>query len=162
MTPNANVSLLLIFSSVAIALVLMLVPLPPWAAMARPAVFPATVIYWALMQPRRFNIISAWCCGLLLDASYSTPLGQHALALALAAFVVYRFKDLYWGFSLVQQSVALLPVFALYEFVLFWIDGVQDRSVDPLWRWLPVASTALFWPLWALMLERYADLEVKG
>ena len=88
MSPNANVSLLLIFSSIAMALVLTLIPLPHWIAIARPAFFAATVVYWALMEPRRFGVISAWICGMFLDASYGTPLGQHALALAIVTFVV--------------------------------------------------------------------------
>lgn len=162
MSPNAHVSLLLIFSSIAIALVLTLIPLPPWAAVARPAFFPATVIFWALMQPRTFGVVSAWICGMFLDASYGTPLGQHALALAAASFVVFRFKDLYWSFPLLQQSVALVPVFMLYEFVLFWIDGASGRYVEPLWRWLPVATTVLIWPIWVLLLERFAAIEVKS
>lgn len=162
MSPKANVSLLLIFSSMALALVLTLIPLPNSVAVGRPAFFAATAIFWAMMQPRRFGIISAWVCGMFLDASYGTPLGQHALALALAAFVVNRLKDLYWGFPILQQSVALLPVFALYEFVLFWIDGASGRTVEPLWRWLPVVSTTLFWPFWVLVLERFAAIDVQS
>lgn len=162
MAPAGNVSLLLIFSSVAMALVLTLLPLPTWIAIARPAFFAATVIYWALMAPRQFGVISAWVCGLFLDTSYGTPLGEHALALAAAAFLVSRLKDLYWSFPLVQQSVALFPVFALYEFVLFWIDGASGRAVDPMWRWLPVLSTMAIWPLWSVLLERFAAVEVKS
>lgn len=162
MTPNTSVSFLLIFSSIAMAMVLTLIPLPNWLAIGRPAFFAATVVFWALMQPRSFGVTSAWVCGLFLDTSYSTPLGEHALALAAAAFLVYRFKDLYWSLPLIQQGIALLPVFALYEFVLFWIDGVGNRDVDLLWRWLPVVSTAIIWPIWVLVLERFAAIEVKS
>ncbi len=162
MSPNANVSLLLIFSSIAFALVLTLIPLPVWAAISRPAFFAATVAFWALMQPHRFGVISAWVCGLFLDASYGTPLGQHALALAIVTFVIARFKDFYWSIPLIQQSLTLLPVFALYEFILFWIDGVSGRAVDPLWRWLPVLSTTIVWPFWVLALERFATIEVQS
>lgn len=162
MAPAGNVSLLLIFSSIAMALVLTLIPLPPWIAIARPAFFAATVIYWALMVPQQFGVVSAWVCGLFLDVSYGTPLGQHALALAAATFLVFRLKDLYWSFPLIQQSVALFPVFALYEFVLFWIDGASGRVVDPLWRWLPVISTMVIWPLWSILLERFAAIDVKS
>ena len=54
----------------------------------------------------------------------------------------------------------LLPVFILYEFALFWIDGVTGAEVNQWWRWLPVATTVLVWPLWASLLERIAELEV--
>lgn len=162
MSPNANVSLLLIFSSIAMALVLTLIPLPTWAAITRPAFFAATIAFWALMQPSRFGIISAWVCGMFLDASYGTPLGQHALALAAIAFVIARVKEFYWGIPLIQQSLTMLPIFVLYEFILFWIDGAYGRAVDPIWRWSPVLSTAIIWPLWVLILERFAAIEVQS
>lgn len=161
MTPNSPVSPLLIVGSLALALVLMLIPLPPWAAMARPAFYPATVAFWALTQPRRFGVISAWVCGLLMDVVYATPLGQHALALAICAFAVFKLKELLWEFPVVQQSFVLLPVFLVYEFILFWIDGVSGRSVEPLWRWLPALTTAVIWPFWAVLLERTTGSEVS-
>jgi rod shape-determining protein MreD len=161
MTPNASVNPLLIVGSLALALVLMLVPLPSWAAMARPAFYLATVLFWALTQPRRFGVVAAWVCGLLLDVIYATPLGQHALALAICAFVVFKLKDLLRDFPVLQQSFVLLPLFLLYGFILFWIDGVNGRNVDPLWRWLPALTTAAIWPFWTAFLERMTGSEVS-
>lgn len=161
MTSDSAANPLLILGSLALALVLMLVPLPFWASMARPAFYPATVLFWALSQPRRFGVIAAWLCGMLMDVVYSTPLGQHALALAICAFVVFKLKDLLRDFPLPQQALVLLPVFLVYEFILFWIDGVNGRSVDPLWRWLPAFTTAAIWPLWATFLERITASKVS-
>lgn len=161
MTPNSPVSLVLIAASIALSLVLMLVPLPAWAAAARPAFYPATVLFWALMQPGRFGVIAAWVCGLLMDVVYGTPLGQHALALAVCAFVVFKLKSLLWDFPGLQQAVLLLPLFLVYEFILFWIDGVNGRSVEPLWRWLPALTTAAVWPFWTTILERMTGPEVS-
>jgi len=161
MTPVGNASLLLVLGSVALSLLLVLLPLPATMAMARPAFYAATVLFWSLMQPHRFGVLAAWCAGLVLDVAYGTPLGQHALALALATFVAGKCKDFLVDYPLVQQSLVLLPIFGLYEFMLFWIDGVNGRDVDPLWRWLPVFTTALAWPLWVLLLERFAAAEAK-
>lgn len=161
MSTNGPVNPLLIAGSLALALVLMLVPLPAWAAMARPAFYPATVLFWALTQPRRFGVIAAWACGLLMDVVYTTPLGQHALALAVCAFAVFKLKDLLRDFPILQQSFVLLPLFLLYEFILFWIDGVNGRNVDPLWRWLPAFTTAAIWPFWTVFLERATGREVS-
>lgn len=162
MNGGNQATLVLLAFALVLSFVLMLVPLPPWAAMARPAFYPATVLYGALMAPRRFGVIAAWFSGLPLDVAFNTPLGQHALALALSAFVVFKMKDLLWNFPVWQQGVALLPVFALYEFTLFWIDGVNGRDVAPLWRWLPALSTAVIWPFWSILLERLATAEVNN
>jgi rod shape-determining protein MreD len=67
---------------------------------------------------------------------------------------------LLWTFPVWQQSVLLLPVFVLYEFVLFWIDGVAGAEVNQWWRWLPVLTTTVIWPFWASILERIAEFEV--
>lgn len=160
MIPNGPVNPLLIAGSLALALVLMLVPLPAWAAIARPAFYPATVLFWALVQPARFGVFAAWVCGLLMDVVYGTPLGQHALALAVLTFAAFKLKDLFRDAPALQQSVLLLPLLLVYEFILFWIDGVGGRSVDPLWRWLPALTTATVWPLWVVLLERATGTEV--
>lgn len=152
---------LLIIGSLGLALVLMLIPLPDWLAIARPAFYPATVLFWTAAQPARFGVFAAWTCGLLLDVVYGTPLGQHALALAVCAFGLHRIADLFRNFPAVQQALVLLPLMLVYEFILFWIDGVSGRSVDPLWRWLPALTTAAIWPLWAVLMERATGAEVS-
>lgn len=161
MTVALQSSLLLTVGSLMLAYTLGLVPLPAWAAMWCPAFFPATVLFWALHQPQRFGVIAAWCCGLFLDATYATPLGQHGLALALAVFLVFKMRELLWALPPLQQAAGILPALLLYEFVLFWVDGVNGRPVDPLWRWLPALTTAAAWPLWSGLLERFALIEVK-
>lgn len=162
MTATLRSSVLLMLGSLVVALVLTFLPLPAWAAIARPALFPATVLFWVLHQPHRVGVLVAWFAGLLLDAGYTTPLGQHALALALAAFIVFKMRDLLWTLPLIQQGVALLPALIAYAFTLFWIDGINGRQVDLWWRWLPVLSTAVVWPLWSLILERFALVEVDS
>jgi rod shape-determining protein MreD len=112
------------------------------------------------MQPMSFGLIAAWCCGILIDVIYGTPFGEHGLALAVAGYAVIRMRELLWTFPVWQQSVLLLPVFVLYEFVLFWIDGVAGAEVNQWWRWLPVLTTAVIWPFWASILERIAEFEV--
>lgn len=133
-------------ASLLAALVLTVVPLPPALGVVRPAWVLLVVAYWNTTLPRQVGITVAWASGLFMDVLLVTVLGEHALALTLVSFCVLKLNGLLRTFPLWQQSLALLPVFILYEFVLFWIDGATGRSVDPLWRWAPVISTTLFWP----------------
>lgn len=160
MITERRVSALLILASLGVALFLALLPLPDALAAARPAIYPATVLFWVLMQPSRFGVLAAWGCGMLIDAIYGTPLGEHGVALALAAYAVIRMRELLWTSPFWQQAALLLPIFIVYEFVLFWIDGVAGADVNQLWRWLPVLTTAVLWPFWATLLERIAQLQV--
>ncbi|MGB7757242.1 MAG: rod shape-determining protein MreD [Salinisphaera sp.] len=157
---NQRVSGLLIVVSLAVSLVITLLPMPTAFSAARPAFYTMTVLFWTANQPQRFGPIAAWFSGLAVDVLYGTPFSEHGLAMAVAAYVVVKGRELLWSFPLIQQCLLMLPVFALYEFVLFWIDGVAGLDVNQWWRWLPVFSSALLWPIWAFVLERIAELEV--
>lgn len=160
MIAESRASGLLIVMTLGVGLFFTLLPLPDVLAAIRPLFYPATVLFWVLIQPGRFGLIAAWGCGILLDVIYGAPLSEHGLALAVAAYAVIRMRNLLWGFPVWQQAVMLAPIFLLYEFVLFWIDGVAGASVNPWWRWLPVLSTVIVWPFWAGLLERVAEIEV--
>lgn len=162
MSNSRQTSLPMLACALFLSLVLMLVPLPEWAAMARPLFYAAAIVFWALNEPARFGIFAAWLCGLPVDIITNSLLGQHGLGLALAAFATVKLRDLLLALPIWQQGILLLPVFALYEFTLFWIDGINGRAVAPLWRWLPVLSTAVIWPIWHIILERFADAEVNN
>ena len=155
-----RVSGLLILATLGGALFLALLPLPDALSAIRPAIYPATVLFWVLMQPASFGLLAAWACGILIDVIYGTPLGEHGLALAIAGYAVIRMRELLWTLPIWQQGILLLPVFILYEFALFWIDGVAGAEVNQWWRWLPVLTTTVIWPFWASLLERIAEFEV--
>ena len=161
MIANNRVSGLLICTSLIAAMLLTMQPLPLWLQPFRPAVFVTTVLFWVLMQPLRFGITWAWVCGVVLDVLYGTPISQHGLALALAAYIIVKLRELLWIIPYWQQPLLLLPVFMVYEFILFWMDGIMGFEVTPLRRWLPVLSSALVWPFLALFLERIAEMDVR-
>lgn len=160
MIAHQRVGGLLIIVSLALSLIITLLPTPAGVAVGEPAFYVMTVMFWVAMQPLRFGVIMAWCCGIPLDVIYDTPLAEHGLAMAVAAYVVVKGRELLWSFPLAQQALLMLPVFAVYEFVLFWADGASGLAADPWWRWMPVLSSAVIWPLWAFLLERIAEFEV--
>lgn len=161
MIANKQVSDLLIAFSLGVSIVLIMLPLPEWATGLRPVFYVLTVLFWALMQPLRFGIGMAWCCGLLADVLYGTPLGQHGLALAIAAYLVIKLRELLWIFAYWQQAIWVLAILLVYEFVLFWIDGILGYDVATFRRWFPAVTSAIIWPIWALSLERIAEMDVR-
>ncbi|HLQ86343.1 MAG TPA: rod shape-determining protein MreD [Salinisphaeraceae bacterium] len=162
MIANKRVSGLLIFTSLALAFMLIVMPLPRWLANFWPQWYVITVLFWVLMQPLRFGICMAWCCGLIIDVLYGTPLSQHGLALATAAYLVIKLREPLWVFPHWQQTLLLLPVVLIYEFILFWIDGIIGYDMSPLRRWLPGVTGVLLWPAWAWGLERIAEIDVRS
>ena len=161
MIVGVRISALMMIATLAAALVLTLIPLPPAVASARPAFYTMTVLFWVANQPHRFGLLAAWMAGLMIDVIYGTPLAEHGLAMAVAAYGIIKIREWLWGLPLIQQTILLAPVLLVYEFVLFWIDGVAGLDVNPWYRWLPVISSALLWPAWAYLLERIARVGTR-
>ena len=135
-----------IAKSVLVALVLTLVPLPAWLAIIRPDFLVLVVFYWSVQTPRSAGIGLGWVCGLLLDAFQGPVLGEHALAVALVAYLGVREHQRIRTKPLVQQALVLLAVLALYEFVLWAIDGWSGHPLTTPLRWVPALTGALLWP----------------
>lgn len=144
---------LVFLGSLLLALMLQIVQLPDWAAMARPA-WPLLVVgYWALYTPAAPAIIAAWLLGLCGDVLLNAALGQQALGLVVVALLIRRLRGTLIMFSSWQVALALAPVWALYVFLMFWIDGLTRHAADENLRWLPILSTTLLWPLVAGLLD---------
>jgi rod shape-determining protein MreD len=135
-----------IAKTVLVALVLTLVPLPTWLAIIRPDFLVLVVFYWSVQTPRSAGIGLGWVCGLLLDAFQGPVLGEHALAVALVAYVGVREHQRIRTKPLLQQALVLLAVLALYEFVLWAIDGWSGHPLTTPLRWVPALTGALLWP----------------
>ena len=135
-----------IAKTVLVALVLTLVPLPAWLAIIRPDFLVLVVFYWSVQTPRSTGIGLGWVCGLLLDAFQGPVLGEHALAVALVAYLGVREHQRIRTKPLVQQALVLLVVLVLYEFVLWAIDGWSGHPLTTPLRWVPALTGALLWP----------------
>lgn len=136
------------------ALTLSLLPLPGWAAPFRPAWVLLTLIYWSMHVPRRFGLGAAWLAGLALDVLKGALLGQHALAFTIVAFFTLKFRLRVRVFPIWQQSMTVLALVALGEFLVYWVDGMAGRAVSLADRWGPVAASAVVWPLVAALFSR--------
>jgi rod shape-determining protein MreD len=99
------------------------------------------------MAPERVGLLTAFAMGLALDTLSGALLGQHALAMVTVVYLSIRFHLLIRVFPVWQLSTIVFLLLAIYEFALFWIDGVVGRSVPIIERWAPVVSGALVWPL---------------
>ena len=69
MIVGVRISALMMIATLAAALVLTLVPVPPAIASARPAFYTITVLFWVMNQPDRFGLLAAWLAGRGLHAS---------------------------------------------------------------------------------------------
>lgn len=138
---------LLLLISVTLALMLQLLALPEWMRSSRPYWVPLVLSYWALAQPGGALLVISVLAGLGLDVAFGTALGQHALANVVLVYLIARLRTLFVLLDTWQVMFALAPLWAMYVFILFWLDGLTGRSADPTLRWMPIIATTLIWPL---------------
>ena len=136
------------------ALILTVLPLPQWLAIVRPAFLVLTVLYWSIAAPRAGGLTLGFASGLTLDVFRGAVLGQHALALTTITYVAVREHQRIRSKPAFQQSLIVLAALAVYEFIVFAIDGWSGHPVGNTLRWIHVATGALVWPLATGLLER--------
>lgn len=133
--------------TILIALMLTMMPLPAAVDRFRPDWIALIMIFWAISVPASYGVGIAWFLGIVLDVTQGTLLGQHALALCVIAFVTVRFHLLMRVFPLLQLTATVFALLALYQFLLFWINGVAGISAPASVYWGPVISGTVLWPL---------------
>lgn len=136
-----------------VALMLTMLPLPDWAALFRPEWVAMVLIYWCLALPDRVGVGIGWTAGLLLDVVKGALLGQHALALALVAYLTIHLHQRIRVFPLWQQALFVLLMVALNQMLVLWVKGVIGQPPNSWLYWLPSLTSMLLWP-WAFLILR--------
>ncbi len=122
------------------------------AAVWAPDLLAVVLLFWSVYQPRRVGMGWGFALGLLIDVHQGSPMGLHALAYtALCFFAVALNRRLMW-FSLSQQAVQVLPVFALVHGVQLALQMIVGGSFPGRWLLLAPLLEAAIWPLVALVL----------
>jgi len=136
-----------------IALMLTALPLPDWAGAWRPPWVALVLIYWCLAVPDRVGVGIGWLLGLFLDVMTGTLLGQHALALALVAFIALRFHKRVRVVPLWHQSMSVFLLVLLDRSIAIWVKGMQGLPAADGVAFAPAFTSALLWP-WVFIILR--------
>ncbi len=153
---DARSSSLRVTITVVLALIFTIVELPEAIERARPELLLLLVIYWSLSAPRIAGLTFAWLCGLAVDVLTGPLVGQHALAFLLVAFLTHKFQLRMRIFPIWHQTLTVFMLLALYEFVVFWIDGIIGPAITSWSRWLPVLTSTLVWPVLVAILDTWS------
>jgi rod shape-determining protein MreD len=140
--------------SLVATLALAAVPLPDSVAPLRPDWVAVVLLYWSLMAPRHFSLLTAFWMGIALDTLSGALLGQNALALLVVVYLAEKFYLRLRVFPLSQLAITVFLLLGLYEFILFWIDGMAGRTVPLVERWVPPLTGTLVWVALYMMFDR--------
>jgi rod shape-determining protein MreD len=152
---DGRISRLRVTATVILALIVAVLPLPHWMDAARPYLLLLLVIYWSLSAPRIAGLMFAWLCGLAIDLLKGTTLGQHALAFLVVSYITHKFQLRIRIFPLSQQTLTVLFMLGVYEFLVWYTDGVLGHPVTTWARVIPVFTSALLWPVLVGILDTW-------
>ena len=139
--------------SLALSLLLLLMPLPQALADFKPY-WPALVlIYWSLEVPEITGIGLAFLIGLGADLLDGALLGEQALRLAALTFIVLRFRARLRFFPMWQQALAVLALLLNDRILLLIVRMLAGASLPPASWWISPFVGAVLWPFLFLLLD---------
>ena len=141
--------------TLAIALLLTLLPLPPWLRVMWPYWVALVLIYWCLETQDTITLGLAFFIGILLDLFTGSLLGLHALSLTIIVYLVVRFRARLRFFPPWQQALSVFALLMNDRIILLWIISLRGDPLPSLDFWLPPVVGTLVWPWLFLLLDRY-------
>ena len=136
-----------------VAFMLAIMPLPDWAVEFRPDWVTLVLIYWAMAVPSRIGVTVAWLAGLLLDVSYGTLMGQHAIGMVIVIYFIHIQHQRLRVASLLQQSIVIFFLLLIKQLLILWVDGMVGRAPDSWLFFMPAITSTLLWP-WTYLILR--------
>ncbi len=142
-----------LFIALTLLAALLLEMLPGGRHPGAPDLLALVLVFWNVHQPRRVGVGLAFTFGLVIDVQQGAVLGQHALAYTLLSYLAITVHRRVLWFSLAEQALHVLPVFAAAHAVSL-VARLLVGGMFPGWLLLaaPLVEAAL-WPVvvWLLL-----------
>jgi rod shape-determining protein MreD len=155
-----------IASTLALALLINLIPLPGWLASAMPDFVVVILIYWSVFQPHRIGLLPAWVLGLLMDVADASLFGQHALAYCIATYAAIFLHRRIQMFPMSYQIAHVLAILASQQAVQLLVRLVARAEAPDVLYFVSSLTGAAIWPavagLLTLPMRRRAKEEEVG
>ncbi len=144
-----------IITSLLVAMVLSIIPLPEIVEPLRPYWVALVLIFWCLETQGIITLGAAFLVGLGLDLLTGSLLGMHALGLVIMIYLVTRFRARLRFFPPWQQALSVLALLVNDRIIVVWIISLRGDSLPSAAYWLAPVVGMLVWPWLFLLLDRY-------
>lgn len=145
----------IIAATLAVAMILSILPLPAVLQSLWPYWVALVTIYWCLESQDRITLGLAFVTGLVLDLLTGSLLGLHALSLVIIVYLVTRFRARLRFFPPWQQALSVLALLINDRIILLWIISLRGDPLPALEFWLPPLVGTVLWPWLFLLLDRF-------
>lgn len=137
----------LIYLSLAVGLILAMIPLSLSTLRWVPDILSMLLLYWAINLPHKVNLFTAFFCGLLVDLLTGVPFGQHALAYSISTYLVLFRQPRLVMFNLGIQS-AIVGALLLLNLLIMTLVRLSLGAAFAGWGiYLSPLIGALLWPM---------------
>ncbi|MGD9660453.1 MAG: rod shape-determining protein MreD [Porticoccaceae bacterium] len=123
----------------------------------RPMFVFLVVIFWLQAEPHVLGVGFAWLAGLALDVLSGGALGQHALAMAVIAYLLQLAGQR--NFSLWYQMMVVTALTLFYQLVTIVVSLLAGKAADNWFMLYPVVSTVFLWPFVTMVLWKLYKTE---
>ena len=144
-----------VITSLLVALILSIIPLPEMVEPLRPHWVALVLIFWCLETQGIITLGAAFLLGLGLDLLTGSLLGMHALGLVILTYLVTRFRPRLRFFPPWQQALSVLALLVNDRIIVVWIVSLRGDSLPSASYWLAPVIGMLVWPWLFLLLDRY-------
>jgi len=144
-----------VLTSVAVAMFLTLLPLPPWLELIWPYWVALVIIYWCLETRELISLGGVFLMGITLDLITGSLLGMHALSLIIVVYLVNRFRARIRFFPPWQQALSVMALLLNDRIIVLWINTFRGEPFPSFDFWLAPVAGMLAWPWLFLLLDRF-------
>ncbi|MDD3609341.1 MAG: rod shape-determining protein MreD [Halothiobacillaceae bacterium] len=141
-------------TSLALSLMLFLLPAPEVLRPYLPLWPLLVVLFWCLHTPERFGLAGAWITGLFVDLGTGAMLGQNALLYTLCAALILWLHLLLRPLPRIQLALFVAGLSGFYLFFDLWMRGGVGESTLAWAFFYPILGNLLAWPLLSLVMEK--------
>lgn len=142
-----------ILGTLALAVLAEQAPWSGWALALRPDFVLVALLFWVLHQPARIGFATAFFLGLLADFQDGAVFGQHAIAYAVAVYMVLFLRLRLLQFDPLRQAAQLFPILLTVQLLVLLIGWLAVNPPADLLILLPAVAGSLLWYAVAAVLR---------
>ena len=113
-----------VYLSLALAMLIYLMPWPQSVLVIRPDFVLLTLIFWLVRAPNLCNVGTAWVLGLCVDLATGGIFGQYALAYTVAGFFATFYQRRLVLFNGAQQLIYVFLLLIIAQLTLLLLSGL--------------------------------------
>jgi rod shape-determining protein MreD len=130
-----------------------LIGVPDWVALA--------LAFWAVREPRKVGLFTAFLLGVVMDVADGSLMGQHALAYVLLAFLCNGLSRRILWFSIPKQALQVFPLLLLMQVIMVLVRLIAGDEFPGWFLFFSSVAAAMLWtPLaYIILLPQFQPSE---